>query len=237
MCSSNFDIALAADTAALGTGAEWSCAERRRLMSEVVSLFHIDVDRTHLAIVAYGSDAEVVVDLKSVHSTDPVLLRDRVSAITCDGRQRNVAAGLRAVSTEVFSRTGGDRQHNANVLLLLVTADVVEDDAIKGAAALKKRGVRIIVLALSSHARHDALEAIASSHLDVVYMDHFTDPESRSQQLTRKLCRGKCSDWRFLPCVNFKSTSHFNGDKLSSYLQRLQYAPQQLSYFSIWRPH
>lgn len=191
VCSSNLDIALAADTAALGSSAEWSCAERQRLMSEVISLLDIDADLTRLAIVAFGSDAEVVVDLKSSDSTDPVLLRDQVSSITCHGHQRNMAAGLTAVSTEVFSPLRGDRQPNANVLLLLVTASVVEDDAIEGAAALKKRGVRIVVLALNRRTRLAALEAIASSHRDVVYVDQFTDPESRWEQLTQMLCRGK----------------------------------------------
>lgn len=190
MCSGDFDLAFAVDTAALSPSDE-SCAERKRFMSEAVSVLNIAADRTRVALVTFGSDTEVVVDLKSIFSTHPVLLRYKMFSITCQGLARNLAGGLKVLITDVFNPVNGDRELNTNVLLLLVTASFADDRSIEYAAVLKQRGVRIIAVALDSRVRRVELESIASSSLDVVYLDDFVDLESRLDQLTQLLCKGK----------------------------------------------
>lgn len=220
LCFIDFDLAFAVETAE--SQSDDFAVEIQKFVFETVSMLNVSLGRTHVAFVTIGSDAEVAFDLNSIYSADPVLLRSKVSSIKYQGRERNLAAGLKVLSTEVFSPLNGDREHIANVLLLLVTGreTVVNDRTIKYAAALKQKGVRIIVVVLNNQIGEVKLEAIVSSYWEVLYVNNLTDHGSRFDQLTRLLCKENTKETRDQSSVETGWPNKFKGSNEHNRLKR-----------------
>lgn len=163
----------------------------RSFIVEAASRLNIGNDRSHMAVVTFGQRTEVVFDLSS--SIQTALLRNKLTA-SWKSHRRNAAAGLKLLDRRVFNWQNGDRKDISNLVVLLLTgrSGVSNDRAIQIAAELKKKGTRIIVIAITNRVDEEECENLASSKDDIIFVKEFTQLNSTLNQLVKLSCEGKC---------------------------------------------
>lgn len=159
-------------------------------INAIIGQFSIGQDQTHVAFVKISTFANVEFLLNSFYNFDVVNLQTVVSAIQYTGGATNTAGALQLLLSSVFVAGSGDRPGFPNLAFLITNhqSNVLADQTIPAAVAVKQNGIRIIVIGIANLVNADELRGIASTFVDVYYANAFTDLGNLTNGVVGRSC-------------------------------------------------
>lgn len=146
-------------------------------VNEVISRFNIGRSQTHVAFVKFSSSALVEFGLNSPFNNDLQTLQSVVGALEFIGGTTNTESALRLLMTDIFTVENGDRPDFPNLAFVITDgqSNINPDQTIPTAMAVRRSGIRILVIGVTNQTNPEELNGIASSIMDVYYIDYYSD--------------------------------------------------------------
>lgn len=193
-CKTNLDLAFVVDSSgSIGQNDSTAQSNWIRALSfvnEVIGRFSIGINETHVALVKFSTNANVEFYLNSPFNLDVLTLQSVVGATRYVPGNTNTAAALQLLLTGVFVAANGDRPDFPNLVFVITDgqSNINAELTIPAAVAVKQSGARIISIGITSQINPDELRGIASTFIDVYYVNAYTDLGNISDSLVGRSC-------------------------------------------------
>ncbi|XP_047125299.1 uncharacterized protein LOC100202174 isoform X1 [Hydra vulgaris] len=199
ICSSKLDLAFVIDASA---GSEQNgkdkMAETMEFGRRVASAFKVDQENSHLGLVTYATDAQIMLNFH--HFNDPDTLteaRDAVRVKPHTGKYTGQALSL--AKEGLF-----DKGHRSDALdvLILMTDGPSSDDVTEPSRALRDMGVKIIAVGIGNQIDRKQLNDIASDPDDEhVFTADYDNLGTIIRRTQRAACVGGTLRDPIMPCI------------------------------------
>ncbi|XP_067844316.1 uncharacterized protein [Heptranchias perlo] len=145
----------------------------RDLIVNLIPNFDVATDKDHISVVQYSDDARIEFPLNAYSSKEKVLAaigRLRLKG----GRRLKTGAALDFVRKNVFSRSGGGRQHlGFSQILVLITSGKSQDDVRRPSEELKQAGVVPFVVGIGDVDKRELNQIAYSPKLSFEVKDYW----------------------------------------------------------------
>lgn len=121
--SSIYDLGLVID----GSGSEsyLEFVQTQIFVINLIDLFQIGSDGTHVGVIVYSNKAKLVFSLSQFH--DPVELQLQLLRLQLQKGSRRIDLALKKAGTELFSDKEGDRKKVPDVLVVITTGNTIKN--------------------------------------------------------------------------------------------------------------
>lgn len=163
-----------------------------QFIKNLVKAFHISQQGTHVGLVLYGDDSELIFNLNDYFSlTD---LNHALSKIKLPKKKkRYVGKGLKYVKDNVFAKHG---RSGVPKVIILLQNDKSKDGIEDISQAIRKDGVKIFAVGYGNKKVKGQLKEIASKPTSLYYKStKYSDIKTAYfvQNMKESVCMGKCA--------------------------------------------
>jgi len=186
--SNIYDLGLVID----GSGSEsyLDFVQTQIFVINLIDLFQIGSDGTHVGVIVYSNKARLVFSLSQFH--DPVELQLQLLRLQLQKGSRRIDLALKKAGTELFSDKEGDRKKVPDVLVVITTGNTIKnsepyEDVLK---PLKDRSIHIIAIGVGDKVSTDELTQIAMGRKENIIQADSTDKlePGRIHEMISKIC-------------------------------------------------
>ncbi|XP_067043783.1 von Willebrand factor A domain-containing protein 2-like [Acropora muricata] len=183
-----YDLGLVID----GSGSEsyLEFVQTQIFVINLIDLFQIGSDGTHVGVIVYSNKAKLVFSLSQFH--DPVELQLQLLRLQLQKGSRRIDLALKKAETELFSDKEGDRKKVPDVLVVITTGNTIKnsepyEDVLK---PLKDRSIHIMAIGVGDKVSTDELTQIAMGRKENIIQVDSTDElePSRIHEMISKMC-------------------------------------------------
>lgn len=153
-------------------------------------MFHISQQGTHVSLVLYGDDSEIIFNLNDYFSL-PELNHALYKIKSLKKKKRYVGKGLKHVKDNVISKQG---RNGVPKVIILLQNDKSKDGIEDASQAIKKDGVKIFSIGYANKKVKGQLKEIASKPTSLYYKaTKYSEIKTASfvQHMKDSVCMGK----------------------------------------------
>ena len=159
----------------------------KMFMKRIARRFNVAKDGTHIGIVLYSSNVQVVSSFEK--HMDISSLEAAIDRMIYPGMGTLTGKGLRTVKTNLFDASA--RPGVPNVLLVM-TDGISQDDVLKPSSSLRNMGVTIFSIGIGKNFNPRELEDIATDpDIDHVFKADFNSLHLLVDKIKDGVCQGK----------------------------------------------
>lgn len=190
----------------------------KNFFNSIVEELRVSPDGTHMAIITFGSDANLIFTFSDNKYHNAVALKEKAGEEISfepakEGTRTDLAEEL-AVK-EVFTPEGGDRDNFRNVMIILTDGKYwkhpkdtkPEVDFNVTTKTLETKGVKVIVAGIGSEIKSEGdtdenLEKVAGKKGEIIKYANFGELSSKLNDFKKKVCvvDGRYTDWSESEC-------------------------------------
>ena len=165
-----------------------------RFINNLVKVFHVSRQGTHVSLVVYGDDSEIMFNLNDYFSlTDLNYALSKIKSPKKKKKEkkRNVGKCLRLVKNNVFEKHG---RSDVPKVIILLQNHKSNDDIGDISQAIRKNGVKIFAVGNGNKIAKAQLKEISSKPLSLYYKStKYSDMETADfvQDMKESICMGE----------------------------------------------
>lgn len=191
VCGERTDLAFAID--ASGSMGDAGFAKAKRFIKALIASFKVSNKGTHVGLIRYSTQANVIFDFNQHFSHDAVDEAIDNVEFTEGGTKTELA--LQLARTRLYSKRGGSRSSPAIFKLFILLTDGRSENpkaVAQEAKLLKDNGVHVMAVGIGKYTNQKELQSIATSKSDVIGVVSFRELMIRMNEIKDKLCEGNC---------------------------------------------
>ncbi|XP_044176598.1 collagen alpha-1(XII) chain-like [Acropora millepora] len=196
VCNIVADVAFIVDSSASIERRNWE--KMLDFIKEMVKAFNVGAVKTHIAVVAFSTDAKV--EFKFDALTGPSVTEEGygrlIDRIRFQGGFTFIDKALLLADKEVFTTAAGMRPELPQIAIVITDGRQTTDqgpfsELSEASLPLKRKNIQVYSLGIGSRVNQTQLNAIASSAENVFYATSLSEITTAATALIARLCSGK----------------------------------------------
>ncbi|XP_031567316.1 macrophage mannose receptor 1-like, partial [Actinia tenebrosa] len=184
-CKGKSDLAFIVD--ASGSVTEEGFKKAKEFMLKVMRGFQVTNNETHVGLIRFANDADVIFGLKKHHNV--LELKKAIDDMLFVQGETHTEKALDLARTTLFSQTAGSRMDVPRIALVMTDG---KSDSFRrtsqAAAKLKTMGVTIVTLGIGNGVDRKELIDMSTSEDYVLYVESYAALSKRVKEIRERVC-------------------------------------------------